>query len=196
MQLIELARADEIILPLSGAHLVETAKKGGRQRTDLARAMIELSRGWQMRSPLAVRAFELRSLFATSGENSRAETNTGLDVFTLTPEALWADRYTAPTATPLPDDLPDEVAGLVDRIRWTASITDVLLDTDPEVSQRGVAAATAWAESFHELAVHMRDNPHAQPFRRDLTRTRLITDMGDDVSQAAMQAGLTPEQFL
>jgi hypothetical protein len=56
-RMIDLARDQRILLPLSAGHVVETAKKGGRQRVDVASTMVTLSRGWQMRSPLHIRAY-------------------------------------------------------------------------------------------------------------------------------------------
>jgi hypothetical protein len=57
--LIELARAGNIILPLSRAHLVATSRLDGESRHELAMTMLQLSRGWQMRTPLDVRQNEL-----------------------------------------------------------------------------------------------------------------------------------------
>ena len=193
--LIELARRGEIVLPLSAAHLIETAKKGGRQRTDLARTMIELSRGWLMRSPLHVRAHELTQMFASPTTAASTEQPAYFDVFTLTPEALWDDRYHPRPHRQQQNDLPAELAGLVERITWAASLVDVLLDTDPDVSARGLKLATGWASSFQDLARDMRSNPKAKPYLRDLTRTRTISDLGNDLPEAASRAGLTPEKF-
>jgi hypothetical protein len=191
-RLIDLARRRDIILPLSAAHLVETAKKGGRQRTDVARSMVELSRGWQMRSPLHVRAHELSHMFSS---DTGVLGGASLDLFTLAPEALWTDRFHAPKRRTEPDDLPAELRGLLDRLTWATSLTDVLLDTDPEVSVAGLEIASKWAASFQELAQHMRGNSKAKPYARDLTRTRFITDMQDDVAAAALRGGMTAESF-
>ena len=50
-RLTALARERAIVLPLSAAHAFETARKDGHQRRELATTMLQLSRGWQMRSP-------------------------------------------------------------------------------------------------------------------------------------------------
>lgn len=192
---IDMARGKEIVLPLSSAHFVETAKKGGRQRTDLARTMVELSRGWQMRSPLHVRAKELDQVFVGLANKETPEHPACSDVFTLTPEALWADKHHRRPRRRQSDDLPAELAGLVQRITWAASLINELFDTSPEMSTRGLELATGWASSFQELARHMRSNPGAKPYLRDLTRSRTITDMGNDLPEAALRAGISPEQF-
>ena len=192
-RLIELARTREVILPLSGAHIVETAKRGGLQRTDLAQTMIELSRGWQMRSPMRVRAHELKRMLELG--NPTTSRWPDIDVFTLLPNAIWADHHH--TALPRFDlkDLPDEVRGLTERVTWAVALTELLLETDSDFSPEGYKIATTWAKSFHDLAQHMRSNPKAKAHARDLSRTRFITDMSKDITQAASDNGLSPEQF-
>ena len=41
----------------------------------------------------------------------------------------------------------------------------------------------------------MRSNPKAKFYARDLTRIRFLADMQQDIAQAALQGGLTAEQF-
>ncbi len=190
-RLLELARGGDIILPLSSAHLVETSKTGGRRRVDLALAMAELSRGWQMRSPLYVRAMELDQLFSRETNATGAETRS--TVFTLDPDAVWSDPRAARGATG--NDLPAELSGLVRRLSSLSALFEVLLDPDSDFSEEARASAERWASSIHELAVHMRGNPRARPHRRALSLVRFISDMGDDVPRATTRAGLTPEQF-
>jgi hypothetical protein len=60
-----LAERDQILLPVSTAHLVEIAKKGDRQRTDVSQVMLKLSKGWQMRSPQHMETEELRGTFGS-----------------------------------------------------------------------------------------------------------------------------------
>ncbi|MFC3994026.1 hypothetical protein [Actinoplanes siamensis] len=82
----ELADAGKIILPVSGAHLVEIAKKADRQRREVAEVMAKYSRGWQMISPLRARAHELLHLFDAEPAGLGKS-----QAFTLDPHALWAD---------------------------------------------------------------------------------------------------------
>jgi hypothetical protein len=118
-----------------------------------------------------------------------------IDVFTLLPNAIWADHHH--TALPRFDlkDLPDEVRGLTERVTWAVALTELLLETDSDFSPEGYKIATTWAKSFHDLAQHMRSNPKAKAHARDLSRTRFITDMSKDIAQAASDNGLSPEQF-
>jgi hypothetical protein len=60
------ANEQRVVVPLSGAHLTETSKRAGTTRIELASTMLRYSRGWQMRSVLALRRAELRTLFGTS----------------------------------------------------------------------------------------------------------------------------------
>lgn len=189
--LIELARAQQIRLPLSAGHVVETAKKGGRQRIDVASTMATLSRGWQMRSPLRIRAYELDRLMRVGTDGRDQE----LDVFTLEPNAIWADRLWSPQRPGPTHDLPSELAGLTARISWAAAFADVLLEPKAEVSEAGLNVAELWASSFASLAQHMRGNPKAKQYARDLTRTRMVTDIQHDLAIAASKAGRTPEEF-
>ena len=60
-QLIELAKAREVVLPMSSAHLSETAKQADpEQRYQRALTIAQLAGGWQLRDPLDLRRFELR----------------------------------------------------------------------------------------------------------------------------------------
>jgi hypothetical protein len=93
--LIQLAEAQRILLPLSAGHLTEMGHLEGRWREHLGLTIMALSRGWQMRNPVAVRKTEF--VLAMRGEPPRA-----LDVFTLQPEgavcgfqAIWAGQRPA-----------------------------------------------------------------------------------------------------
>ena len=117
------------------------------------------------------------------------------DVFTLIPEAVWSDQRNSGREAPEEDDLPEELQGLVARLTWAIALTEVLLDREAEVSVPGLDMAERWAASFHGLARHMRSNPRAKAYARDLTRTRFISDMEEDLARAAIAGGLTAEQF-
>lgn len=187
-EVIALARAGEVILPLSSGHAVETAKASGQRRSNLARTQLELSHGWQMRSPLLVRRRELLQLFSTDRAAEQ-----GTDTFTLLPQALWSDSngpYPPPAATPT-----GPMDGLINRLSWVMAIAEVLLNEEREVSAEGADIAARWAASFQELAQYIPGNPKARARLRDLSRIRFITDMGTDVAKAASLAGLTPEEF-
>ncbi|MFN2466709.1 MAG: hypothetical protein ABR521_01045 [Gaiellaceae bacterium] len=85
--LIELAEAQRVVLPLSAGHLTEMAHLEGRWREHLGLTLMGLSRGWQMRNPVAVRKAEF--LQAMRGESPRT-----LGVFTALLRFPWvAERW-------------------------------------------------------------------------------------------------------
>lgn len=187
-EMIDLARAGELILPLSSGHAVETAKAYGQRRANLARTQLELSRGWQMRSPLLIRGRELLQLLATDRGVEQ-----GADVFSLLPQALWSDPdrpRPLPTATPR-----RPMEGLITRVSWVMALAELLLNEERDISSEGTEIAARWAASFQELAQYIPSNPKAKARLRDLSRIRFVTDMGTDVAKAASLVGLTAEQF-
>jgi hypothetical protein len=186
-ELIEMARGGDLILPLSSGHAVETAKAYGRRRWNLARTQLELSRAWQMRSPLYIRRRELLQLLSHGGDLAWES-----DVFTLAPQALWSETA-APSGNA--DSSPQPMGGLLARLTWLMSLAEVLLDEEQSVSEEGAAITARWAASFQELARYIPSNPKAKARLRDLSRIRFITDMDTDVAKGAGLAGLTVDQF-
>lgn len=177
------ANEERVIVPLSSAHLTETSKRGGTSRLELAATMLHYSRGWQLRTVLGLRRAELRALFGGSPLTKE-------DVFTLAPEAILD---ITPNKT-VGQELGPELAGLVQRQVWATVLVRLLLDPEPE-GDVGRESATRWAESFAPLAMHMRGNPKAKTWSRDLTRMRFVTDLGTDLPTAASESGMSPEHF-
>lgn len=178
------ASADQrVVLPISGAHLVETAKRGGPSRIELASTMLRHSRGWQMRSVAALRRAELRALFGGGAL-------TKPDVVTLAPQAALDMRRGAPPAP----DLGPEISGLLERQVWATVLTDLLLDTNPTPDE-GKEACEQWAQSFVPLATAIPGNAKAKARLRDLTRVRFISDLGDELPAAANERGVTADDF-
>ena len=170
------ALEQRVILPLSSAHLSETSKRGGVTRLDLASTMLTYSAGWQMRSVLAVRRAELRVLFGMIAPLSQS------DVFTLAPEAILD---MPPSTVDL--ELGEELGGLVRRQTWATTLVSLLLNPEPDEDSGGQAASD-WAQSFRGLADAMKGNERARQRSRDLTRTRFISDLGQEFLQAASAA--------
>ncbi|WP_146758850.1 hypothetical protein [Micromonospora noduli] len=190
-RITELVEAGKIILPVSGAHLVEIAKKGDRQRRDVAQVMVKHSQGWQMISPLRVRAHELHYLFGSESAGLGKS-----QVFTLDPDALWADdKNRRRPADRTAGTLPAEIQGLIDRITWAEALLETFVDPEPTVSDIGTEMAEKWANSFQELAIHVRNTPQARPHLRDVTRVRALSDFIQDIARAALAAGWSTEEF-
>jgi hypothetical protein len=182
--LIQLAEAQRILLPLSAGHLTEMAQRGGRWREHLGLTLMALSRGWQMRNPVAVRKAEF--VRAMRGESPPTPA-----VFTLQPEVLFAAFKPAESATELPPPFDD----LLPRLTWASAVYAAVLD-DEEVDMReGHDAGERWAAGFPSLAQYMREHKTSAEHARINARARLIADLGDETARAAQQAGLSPEQY-
>jgi DnaJ-domain-containing protein 1 len=183
LKLIEMARNREVILPLSAAHLTE-AKSEGPRRRHLVTTMIELSRGWQMRSPLVVRRRELRATMA--GANPALE-----NVFTLEPEALFAEP---PGPTPSGDDFPPALRELHQRTVAAQAVYSTMIEDNPKNAE-GMRLAELWATSHEELAQHIRENPKPKEHMRMIARARLMADISADLDNAAADTGMEVERF-
>jgi hypothetical protein len=172
-----------VAVPISSAHLSETSKRGGTSRIELASTILRYSRGWQMRSVLALRRAELRALFGGSPLTKD-------DVVTLSPNAVL-DMKPGP---PIAPDLSEELSGLLERQVWASVLTDLMIDSKP-TPDSGKDTAARWAQSFQPLATSIAGNGKAKARLRELTRLRFITDLGSDLPAAANESGLTPEEF-
>ncbi|MEW1951958.1 hypothetical protein [Terrabacter sp. NPDC080008] len=177
------ANEERVVIPLSGAHLKETSKRGGASRVQLAATMLRYSRGWQMRSVLALRRAELRALFGGAPL-------TISDVVTLAPRAVFDMERPEPAAP----DLDPEISDLIERQVWATVLTDLLIDPDP-MPDEGKEVVEKWSQSFLPLATAIPGNGKAKARIRDLTRTRFISDLGTDLPGAAKEAGLSSEEF-
>ncbi len=182
--LIQLAEAQRIVLPLSAGHLTEMAHLEGRWREHLGLTLMALSRGWQMRNPVAVRKAEfLRTL---RGESPRT-----LAVFTLQPEVLFAASKPSEPAIDLPPPFDD----LLPRLTWASALYAAVLDDEAVEVREGHEAAERWAAGFPSLAHYMREHKTSAEHARISTRARLMADLGDETALAAQRAGLSPEQY-
>jgi hypothetical protein len=182
--LIQLAEAQRILLPLSAGHLTEMGHLKGHRREHLGLTLMALSRGWQMRNPVAVRTAEF--LRAMRGESPRAA-----GVFTLQPEVLFAASKPSEPATHLPPPFDD----LLPRLTWASALYAEVLDDEAIDMREGHEAAERWAAGFPSLAKYMREHKTSAEHARINTRARLIADLGDETAMSAQRAGLSPEQY-
>ncbi|WP_143047265.1 hypothetical protein [Amycolatopsis xylanica] len=185
------ARDQRILLPLSGAHLTEIASARSRYRNTLVPLMLELCRGWQMRSPIRVRQDELRAMFRVRQAGQQTSEEARPAVFTLEPGALFGTDASPPTG----GTVPPEFAELHRRVTWVTAMYSSVLDDEPIERGQADELADRWAKSLHELAVELKRNTAARENSRTVIRTRLIVDMRDDVIEAALAAGMPLERF-
>ena len=184
IRLIELAKAREVILPMSAAHLSETAKQvDGEQRYQRALTIAQLSSGWQLRDPLDLRRFELRQALTV---RYRRRCLIPLAAVTLEPGAVHAGRESR-----LPDadaELPPHAQWIVHAIRCTAGIIDAVLDA----KHMPMTPVPGWAAGLQQFAAFLRDNPTGKEMKRRRTYAKFIADLGQELPEAAYRAGITP----
>jgi hypothetical protein len=184
-----LAESGKIVLPLSGGHAVETARTDGRWRHDLGMTMLRLSRGWQMLSPLKVRALELGSDIAGApmSQDGRAS------IITLTPDSLFVE--TCMHEPEVSAALPALPRHLLRRLHWNTLFAELLLEDEISDEGRGPELADGWARTHDALAQYM----HTQRIPREHARINahacVLSDFRADLTQAASEAGLTQPEF-
>lgn len=150
--LVELAEAGRVVLPMSSAHMTETCKWADRDRRyRLALTITGLSRGWQMRSPLALRTHELRrSLLSTL----RGADPGPVEAFTLEPDALYPPDAAARSRR-FGREFPPDLAGALDALTSVAAMFDTILDAEaitPGAILGWVERQRHFTESLAEVA--------------------------------------------
>ncbi|MGY1666980.1 hypothetical protein [Geodermatophilus sp. SYSU D00696] len=184
--------AEEVRLPLSCAHLVETAHAGAEaRRADLADAMLAGYRGWHMRHPIDVRGRELRW-------GLRAEPDAAPDarhVFSQAPGAPFRATEFEPYGCRDPA-FPEPVKRLIEQLTWrdtwAATLREDSLTTDEQA--HADALISAWADGYADLSAYMRDNPTDRDIRL-VAAGKTYADLGLELAQAAVALGLTMEEF-
>jgi len=155
-KIIGWARDRRIILPLSSGHVIETTPLYGEKRQRQALAMLELSRGWHMRSPVHVRYGEIADVL--SNASADALRHDRLEVFTLDPDSIYGTTTTGPSA---PADPPGYLVWLCERLTAIMANFDLLMDTQriPPEKTSGWCdqlAATGRNTEFRELPTGRR----------------------------------------
>lgn len=187
-RLIDLALNEAIVLPLSSAHVSETSKwRAPVRRRRLALTMLQLSFGWQMRDPLAVRLFEFEQMFTTTYlDHSRVPPA----VITLEPGALDVARGARPEPEVDPP-LPSHHQEL--QRAWTTVTVhvDLLLDAE-ETPMNDVPG---WAAKMQRFTDWMTDESRQREQRRASTDVMFLADTAIERAEAATRAGISVEQF-
>jgi hypothetical protein len=179
-RLTTLARERAIILPLSAAHAFETARKDGHQRRDLATTMLQLSRGWQMRSPLKVRREEL--LCNIAEYRADATEHQQRPTFTLDPDALFS------TSDYAGKDSPE--ADLHARLTWVPALVETLIEDEREDNEVARAKGERWASIHAGAAIRMAEADASPEEKWATARMAVLTDLTDELAAAAATAGL------
>jgi len=183
--MIGLAREQRVRLPVASAHLTELPPVAGRRRRDLAVTILGLCRGWQMQSPIRIRAEEyLASILGQAPVASR--------VFTLQPGVLFTE---GPEPPALMQGVPVHLAEMISRVVAVSAVYAAVLDDEPPDMGEGRAAAERWAASFAPLAAYRRERRMGEEHVRLNAHARFIDDQRLELAQAAARAGISPEQL-
>ncbi len=183
-RLTELARERAITLPLSSAHAFETARKDGRQRRELATTMLQLSRGWQMRSPLKVRREEL--VCAVAGLRTDAPLRPR-PVFTLDPDALFSSSDYLGESSPARD--------LQARLTWASAIAETLIEDEREDDEEARAKGERWAKMYAAIGVGLGESNASRQEKRAAARAAILEDFANDLAEAAAAARLDSQAW-
>ncbi len=186
-QLIELAIARKIVLPMSSAHMSETCKQvDAEQRYRRALTIAQLSAGWQLRDPLALRQFELQQALTIRYRHYCLLPPAAI---TLEPDAVHSGRDKA---------LPEVSADFFPDAQWAVhalgcagGIVDALLDAE----HIPMPPVPGWADEFQRFAGFLQDNPTGKEMKRRRTHARFIADLERELAEAAQRATITPEEM-
>lgn len=178
-RLLELARNGRIILPLSGGHMVETAKMfDPAKRMAMAVTMMQASMGWQMRHPLAVRRQEIRRVVSSEFGPYPSQID---DVFTLEPYALF------PALGKSSDGSETDLDLLVNCITSPMVTFDTLLDPD----RRELAPPSAWVDANQELTSLAETLALPSKKKRQFSLVHALADFEDEFSEAAKASNVS-----
>jgi len=185
--LIDAALAQQVIVPMSSAHMSETCQQvEPAERYRRALTIAQLSAGWQLRDPLAVRAFELGEALAL---RYRQVCLLPSAVVTLAPDAVHAG--TNQDLKPVPDDLPGDARWAIHVIRCAGGNLDAMLDAE-HVRMNPVPG---WVESFQRFSEFLGDNQTGPELKRRRTHAKFVVDLGREVAVAAHSAGITVSEM-
>jgi hypothetical protein len=184
-RLTALARKRAIVLPLSAAHAFETARRDGRQRRELATTMLQLSRGWQMRSPLKVRREELAC--AVAGFRSDSRELQQRPAFTLDPDALFSSSDY--------DEKDSAAADLHARLTWAPALAETLIEDEREDDENARAKADRWATLHAEIGVRMAAANASPEEKWGTARMAVLSDLTDELASAAAVAELDSREW-
>jgi hypothetical protein len=179
--ILELAESRRVLLPASGGHFVETTPMYGDPRVELASTIVELSRGWQMRSPLAVRYEELARGIAGAPPIAT-------DVFAPMADEFFAAQRQLPAA----DDLPSPYRELATEMTVVMSLFDTIVDPQAIPDQGGEAAANAWAARQSKIADYLKTENASQARTREVVKGVVLADVSDDLTKIGVANNLDP----
>lgn len=184
--LIDLARSGQIILPLSSAHLGETMPIDGRRRRHLAGIMLELSRGWHMRSPVRVRHAELLAALVGSAPRARG-------VFTLEPHGMFVEDL---ERTRAPESASPDFGAVFTRMTAVSAVYSALIADERVDMSAGHATVSAWAAAHQRAATGLRGQGASKAAVREATHQHLIADLQSEAEFATANTPYSTDELV
>lgn len=191
--LIGLVESRKVILPMSSGHMTETTKwSDGILRYQLALTVLQFSRGWQMRDPLAIREGEVRAALTHRGQVR----DLGVpNVFTLEPNAALAGRRdddVVPAGREVATAwLPPEFELSEAALTALSSYFAVMLDAEhvPAIAIPG------WEHRQQVLTDTLASNRPSRPQADAMIDQFFIEDTAYEIERAARKVGISRSQL-
>jgi hypothetical protein len=188
-ELIAMAEAREIILPMSAGHLNETGHwSDDEARYRLALTLLRLSGGWQMRDPLGIRDSEVQNAV----RRHIGKTEFQIDAITLEPWAIHdSDQRGVKKDDPAQRGFPPEYEFSYQAMVAASVYFDVALDGDAiPIDPPGGWRAT---QQQYTDQLHSLDKPKAQ--KRKVANAFFMSDASKEIATAAAKNGISNEEF-
>lgn len=183
-QIVDLVLHRRIILPMSSAHVSETCRwTNDDDRYWLALRIAQMSGGWLMRDPLAVRREELRAVWMRPDRSQRWNPP---PVFTLEPEALFADAI-------ISSSRPDMQGGEVGQFS-TSTLAKTISNFDTLLNAESVKVGNTsdWVARLQEFTDFLASQDTSKSLQRQRTDAFFLTDTTKELVEEAAHSALTP----
>jgi hypothetical protein len=183
-QLIQLALAKKIILPMSMGHLGETARwTDSEKRYRLALTVIQLSRGWQMRHPLSIRRYELSHALSW-----RFDRNPPPPRHNFTLEPCSAEHEPPPQQF---EELPPSIAYAAKAMSCISSYFDAILDSQSVPTN----PVPAWVQMNQEFTEWLSSDGADASLKRKSILSHFRMDLEPELLQAVYESGITSAEL-
>lgn len=188
-QLAEWVRQARIVMPASAGHYYETAKRFDTgKRYHLGLTILQLSRGWQMLDPLAVRRSELHS--ALYRHAHREDVPRDVPVITLAPNAIHSGREGASPYV-ASGDFPPPVRLELEALTAASGYIDAMLDAE----RTGEGPDTGWSTANQQFSDWLDSQRLDSQQKRKSIDVVLLADLQRDLASAANVARLSPQDL-
>jgi len=186
--LMQLVADGKVLLPMSSAHMAETCQWPDNDgRYEVALTVLQLSAGWQMRDPLAVRRNEI---YASLVQFHRGEAVAQRPVFTLEPNAIHDSRRDVPSLE-APDGMPADMQFAFKALLSTSGSFDTMLDSEHVAMEPG----SGWVEEQQRFTAHLATMKADSRQKGKVINGFFVGDTRLELAQEATRAGLAVADF-